>query len=285
MTRIKDSSLAAAAEAELPWLQRYIPLTRRVEADLSRPTMRGHHIGLNIHLDIKMVPVVEALVRAGAHVTVLGCNPHTTRDSVAALMAARGAEVYAWAGMTEAERQESFRWALSHDCEFISEMGGQLLEAAVREGPPSRRTLRGGMEATGSGILRLQALRLPCPCVQLGWPDAETGTAQPPSRGPDGLTHLYHRHGAHVVRAECPGDRIGLARAAVVVTATGRDRVFGADDFPHLADGASSRMRATRVSRSTSLPCDGTRRARSARPSRRSPSKAKWCTCWQRGQC
>ena len=102
MTRIKDPSVAAAAEAELPWLQRYIPLTRRVAADLSRTTLRGRRIGLNIHLDIKMVPRVEALVQAGAQVVVLGCNPHTRRGSVAALMAARGAEVYAWAGMTEA---------------------------------------------------------------------------------------------------------------------------------------------------------------------------------------
>ena len=93
MTSIKDPSLAAAAEAELPWLQRYIPLTRRVAADLSRTTLRDRHIGLNVHLDIKMVPVVEALIQTGTQVVVLGCNPHTTRDGVAALMAARGAEV------------------------------------------------------------------------------------------------------------------------------------------------------------------------------------------------
>lgn len=163
MTRIKDSSLAAAAEAELPWLQRYIPLTRRVAADLSRTTLRGRRIALNVHLDTKMVPVVEALVQAGAQVVVLGGNPHTTRDSVAASMAARGAEVYAWAGMTEAERHEGFRWALSRECEFVSEMGGELLEAVVREGSASHQALRGGMEATGSGILRLQVLRLPVP--------------------------------------------------------------------------------------------------------------------------
>ncbi len=280
MTRIKDPSLAAAAEAELPWLQRYIPLTRRVEADLSRTTLRGRHIGLNVHLDIKMVPVVEALVRAGAHVTILGCNPHTTRDSVAALMAARGAEVYAWAGMTEAERQESFGWALSHECEFISEMGGELLEATVREGSTSRQTLRGGMEATGTGILRLQALRLPVPVFNWDGLTLKQGLHNRHLVGlmvwhtfinvtaltlyarsvlvigyglvGQGIAEYARLLGARVMvcdidpvrlvlarqqGAEPVSMREGLVRAAVVVTATGRDRVLGADDFPRLADG------------------------------------------------
>lgn len=35
MTRIKNPSLAAAAEAELPWLHRHIPLTCRMAADLA----------------------------------------------------------------------------------------------------------------------------------------------------------------------------------------------------------------------------------------------------------
>ena len=60
--------------------------------------------------------------------------------------------------MTEAERQEGFRWALSQECEFVSEMGGELLEAAVREGSASRQKLQAGMEATGSGIQHRIAL-------------------------------------------------------------------------------------------------------------------------------
>jgi len=101
MTRIKDASLAAAAEAELPWLHRHIPLTRRVGAELSAAAFRSRTICLNIHLDITMVPVVDALTAAGATILVLSGHPQTTRGSMAALMAARGAHVYAWAGMSE----------------------------------------------------------------------------------------------------------------------------------------------------------------------------------------
>ena len=280
MTRIKDPSAAGAAEAELPWLQRYIPLTRRVTADLSRTTLRGRRIVLNVHLDIKMVPVVEALVQSGAHVVVLGCNPDTTRDSVAALMAARGAEVYAWAGMTEAERHEGLRWALSRECEFVSEMGGELLETAVREGSASRQTLRAGMEATGSGILRLQALRLPVPVFNWDGLTLKQGLHNRYLVGlmvwhtfinvtaltlyarrvlvigyglvGQGIAEYARLLGAQVLVCDIDPVRLvlarqqgcepvsirdGLARAAVVVTATGHDRVLGANDFPRLADG------------------------------------------------
>ncbi len=280
MTRIKDPSLAAAAETELPWLQRHIPLTRQVAAGLPGGTFRGHSICLNIHLDIKMVPVVDALVGTGARVLVLGCNSHTTRDGVAALMAARGAAVYAWAGMTEDERRDALRWAVGQECEFISEMGGEALEAAVQEGSASRRTLRAGMEATGTGILRLQQLQLPVPVFN--W-DALTLKQGLHNRYLVGLMvwntflnvtalTLYARLvlvigyglvgqgiaeyarllGARVM--VCDRDPVrqlqarqqgcepvtlaaGLPRAAVVVTATGRERVLGPDDFPHLPDG------------------------------------------------
>jgi adenosylhomocysteinase len=242
--------------------------------------LRGHSICLNIHLDIKMVPVIDALVGGGARVLVLGCNPHTTRDSVAALMAVRGAEVYAWAGMTEAERREGFRWALSQGCEFVSEMGGELLEAAAREGSAAHPALRAGMEATGSGILRLESVHLPVPVFN--W-DGLTLKAGLHNRHLVGLMvwntfldvtalTLYARRvlvmgyglvgqgiaeyarllGASVLVCDPDPVRLllarqqgcepvalseGLARAAVVITATGRERVLGADAVALLADG------------------------------------------------
>lgn len=79
MTRIKDPALAAEAEVELGWLRRHIPLTTQIAAGLARADFAGRAICLNVHLDIKMVPVVEALLAAGARVLVLGCNPQTTR--------------------------------------------------------------------------------------------------------------------------------------------------------------------------------------------------------------
>ena len=162
MSRIKDPSRAAVAAADLPWLRRHIPLTA-VAATRLGADLRGRVIALCIHLDLKMVPVVEALLRSGARTLVLGCNPHTTRDEVAAFMSEAGAEVYAWAGMTEAERGTAMAWAAGAGCEFISEIGGDFTSVVVEQHPHRIPPLCASMEATGTGIARLARLSLPIP--------------------------------------------------------------------------------------------------------------------------
>ncbi len=171
MSRIKDQTLSAGAAAALPWLDRNIPVTQQIATDLSPAVLRNHAICLNIHLDLKMIPVVRALRRAEARLVVVGANPHTTRDDVAAAMVALGAEVYAWAGMSEQDRHAAVAWALGRECKFICEIGGDVTAAALSGVTDRRGPLRAAMEATGTGITRLQQLRLSIPVFN--WDDLE----------------------------------------------------------------------------------------------------------------
>jgi len=162
-SRITDPALAARAAAELPWLRRHTPLTAEAGRRLAAAGLRDRVIALNIHLDLKMIPVVEALLAAGARTLVLGCNPQTTRDEVAAFLHRAGAEVYAWAGMSEEERRRAMTWALAEGCEFVSEMGGELTALLLEQLPERVPQLRASMEATGTGIARLRRLEPPLP--------------------------------------------------------------------------------------------------------------------------
>ncbi len=108
MSRIKDQNLSAYAATELPWLHRNTLLTQQIAAALSPAVLQHRTICLNIHLDLKMIPVIKALADAGARLLVLGTNPHTTRDDVAAYMTQVGAEVYACThGLRAAPREDS----------------------------------------------------------------------------------------------------------------------------------------------------------------------------------
>ncbi|MDR7509511.1 MAG: adenosylhomocysteinase [Armatimonadota bacterium] len=273
-----DVSLASSVDAELPWLWRHIPLTRRIAADLRG--LAGRSLCLNIHLDIKMAPVVDALVAAGARVVVLGCNPHTTRDAVVAWMVRRGAEVRARAGMAESDRQAAIRWALGQECEFVSEMGGDVLLAAAGDSRATR-SLRAGMEATGTGIARLQGVALSVPVFNWDGLTLKQGLHNRHLVGlmvwatflqvtlltlygrtvlvvgyglvGQGLADYARRLGARVLVCELDPVRAhlarhhgcevvsldeGLARADVVVTATGREKVISTPQFPLLREGA-----------------------------------------------
>lgn len=162
MGRYPDLALAARADDELPWLHQNIPLTRAIAAGLD-DRVRGARVCLSIHLDIKIIPVVQALLDAGASVTVLAANPMTTRDEVAAHLARAGARVWARHGMGAAESEDALDWAIEQGFAYTSEMGADVTVRLLERHRERAGMVRAAMEATGTGILRVRALGLPFP--------------------------------------------------------------------------------------------------------------------------
>lgn len=149
---------------ELEYLRQQMPLTARVARDFQARELRGVCVAFSVHLDIKIVPVLEALLETGSQVVVVTCNPATVRDEVVVYLRDRGAEVRAWAGMPQAEWEESLCWALGRRPQYLCEMGAELATRAAVDAEVAS-SVRAGMEATGTGIQRLRGLRLPFPVL------------------------------------------------------------------------------------------------------------------------
>lgn len=149
---------------ELEYLRQQTPLTARVAEDFRGRDLRGACVAFSVHLDIKTVPVLEAVLEAGARTVVVTCNPATVRDEVVAYLRDRGAEVRARAQMPPEEWEESFRWALHQRPQYLCEMGAELASRAAAD-PEAASSVRAGMEATGTGIQRLRDLPLPFPVL------------------------------------------------------------------------------------------------------------------------
>lgn len=118
------------------------------------------------HLTLHVAPLFEDLLERGAALVLLTCNPATVDDEVVAHLRTRGARAEAWKDMPAADYQaaidEALAWGPTHTCE----MGADLTAAAHRGGETS---IRAGLEATGSGIDRLQRLDLRYPVFN--WDD------------------------------------------------------------------------------------------------------------------
>jgi adenosylhomocysteinase len=142
---------------ELDWLREFTPATRGAAASL--PPLDGERVLVVCHLDLKMVPYFEALIAEGVEVWACAANPATTRDAVAEYLQASGVRVPARAS-DPPERHAAHLWAaISAGPTLLSEMGADAT-AATRgrlEG------VRGGLEATGTGIKRLAGLDLAYP--------------------------------------------------------------------------------------------------------------------------
>ncbi len=278
MTRIADPALAAdVTAAERAWWRVTLPVTTRVGGEVAALDLSGAQVACFQHVVRDAALMLLPLVRAGARVRVAAVNPDSTDDAGAAYLAAEGAEVWAWAGMTDAEVAAGLDWLRSEPADAISDMGGELIAATAERGGRAR----GALEATRSGLHRLDGVDVPFPV--LNWNDIElkdrihnrhhvgqeawpafsdiTGLAihgRPVlvvGFGPvgQGVALRARALGAVVAVAELDPVRAldalhhgcdvvplaeGLAGAAIVVTATGRDGVLGPGELRRLRDGA-----------------------------------------------
>jgi adenosylhomocysteinase len=141
-------------ESELDWAMRHMPRTRAAVAAL--PDLSGVRLACNMHLDLKMAPLVSGLLDKGAAIYLTTCNPTTVQDDVVAWLERHGAEAYAWRDMSDAEWSASFdralAWAPTHLCEMGADLTTRLHQSNA--GPQ----IIAGLEATGSGISRLNGM-------------------------------------------------------------------------------------------------------------------------------
>ncbi|ATB31151.1 adenosylhomocysteinase [Melittangium boletus DSM 14713] len=254
-----------------------MPLTRAGCEAL--PRLDGIRLACSMHLDLKMVLAVEALLEKGAEVFLTTCNPTTVRDEVVEWLRERGAQAHAWKNMSPESYAEAIERALAWGPTHLCEMGAEFSRALHSRANGSR--VRGSLEATGSGIARLGALspRYPvfnwddlpikeglhnrwlvglstwqafCERTRLtlhgkrvlvvGHGGVGQGVADV-ARAFGGTVEVAERDAARLLEARYAGWEAGpltperLARAEVIVTATGVTGVIGAEEVKHLRAG------------------------------------------------
>ena len=138
-------------DKELNWAMRHMPRTHAAVAAL--PDLQGVRLACNMHLDLKMAPLVAGLLDKGAAIYLTTCNPTTVQDDVVAWLERRGAEAYAWRDMSEADWSTSFDRALAWGPTHLCEMGADLTTRLHQSS--NSLPIKAGLEATGSGINRL----------------------------------------------------------------------------------------------------------------------------------
>lgn len=270
------SDLSADFHRQLNWVRRHLPRTHSVLADLQiKPETR---IAVCTHLDIKMIPVYEALLDQGAHLFITTCDPNTVRDDVVVYLKSKGAEAFAWQGMSEADWLASLKQAVEWQPEYVCEFGGELIERVAQH--PSAQ-LRGALEGTGSGVARVRRCDLGFPVLNWDDLDAKEGLhnrhmvgltawqafcqrtymtlhekqvtllgyglvgqgVAAAARAYGGHVTVVERDPARALMARYDGWATGelndlLARTDVLVTATGAKGIVGFSELSALKDGA-----------------------------------------------
>ncbi|MDP7975029.1 MAG: adenosylhomocysteinase [Thermoprotei archaeon] len=173
MPKIKDPSLASRGELKIGWARTRMPVLSLLKSEYgSKKPLQGKRVGAGLHVTKETAVLVEALMSAGASVSVCASNPLSTQDDVAARLVDEGADVYAWKGMNNEEYYWAVNQVLASRPEIILDDGGDLTVAAIA----SNAQLDGGCEETTTGIIRARALekqgKLRFPLIAVN--DAET---------------------------------------------------------------------------------------------------------------
>ena len=140
---------------EVAWASQNMPRTLRQVAAL--PDLSHVRLACCMHLDMKMIPLVQGLLEKGAKVFLTTCNPTTVQDEVVAWLVERGAEACAWRNMSDTDWQQSWEKAIAWGPTHLCEMGADITTLLHQRGEFGN--VVAGLEATGSGVNRLGDIR------------------------------------------------------------------------------------------------------------------------------
>ncbi|MEW6448018.1 MAG: adenosylhomocysteinase [Bacillota bacterium] len=156
---IRDPDLAPEGQQKIEWVAAHMPVLSAVREEFRRDQpFRDIRIALSIHLEAKTAYLALVLKDGGAEVAATGSNPLSTRDDIAAALAAAGVRVYAWYNPTPEEYHRHLVETLRINPHIVIDDGGDLVHLLHTDLRELSGGVIGGCEETTTGVLRLYAL-------------------------------------------------------------------------------------------------------------------------------
>jgi adenosylhomocysteinase len=166
-----DAALAAAGEDRIAWAAAQMPVLRSIrERFAAERPLEGVTVAACLHVTAETANLVRALVAGGARTALCAANPLSTQDEVAAALAQTdGAEVHAARGEDADAYVAHVQALVALEPDVTLDDGADLVSAVHLLAPAHAPRMRGAMEETTTGLLRVRQLeaegRLRCPVL------------------------------------------------------------------------------------------------------------------------
>ncbi len=157
--KVADISLADRGKLKLDWAESRMPVLMALRAEhAKKQSFKGARIAGCLHVTKETAVLVRTLRAAGAEVSWSGCNPLSTSDEIAAVLAAEATSIYAWHGMNT----QDFYWCIERTLDFRPTLtlddGADLIFTVHHKHPELAKGIIGGTEETTTGVHRLRAM-------------------------------------------------------------------------------------------------------------------------------
>lgn len=147
-----DEDRAFRAEREIGRINAFFPIlpTLGNRWAASRP-WEGRTVALNLHLTTLSGALVRELTLGGGAFVVSSASPATTDKNTVELLRSQGIDVY-----TGADDEDRHKQVLAHEPDLLVDVGFELIGKVLDAGGATAARVKGAVEVTRSGIVRLQ---------------------------------------------------------------------------------------------------------------------------------
>jgi len=157
--KIKNVSLAPQGSLLIEWASMHMPVLNQIKQRFQREKpLVDIMIGACLHVTKETGVLTETLVGGGADVALCGSNPLSTQDEVAAALAEKGINVYAWRGETTEEYYWCVNQVIDHTPQITLDDGADLVSMVHMKRKEALKNIKGGTEETTTGVMRLRAM-------------------------------------------------------------------------------------------------------------------------------
>ncbi|MEM3458249.1 MAG: adenosylhomocysteinase [Candidatus Bathyarchaeia archaeon] len=157
--KVKDSTLASKGHLQIEWASKHMPVLNRIKRKFSKEKpFRDLTLGACLHVTKETAVLVDAFLAGGAKVALCGSNPLSTQDDVAAALAEKGINVFAWRGQTTEEYYWCVEKVIDQQPMITLDDGADLVGTVHSKRTEALPNIKGGTEETTTGVLRLRAM-------------------------------------------------------------------------------------------------------------------------------
>jgi len=157
--RVRDIALAERGRVSIEWAESRMPVLMNLRQRFTiERSLAEIQVGACLHVTKETAVLVETMILGGAKVALCGSNPLSTQDDVAAALARKGVNVFAWKGQSSTEYYECIRSVLAYKPQVTLDDGADLVSTIHSERLDLLGGILGGTEETTTGVVRLRAM-------------------------------------------------------------------------------------------------------------------------------
>jgi adenosylhomocysteinase len=157
--KIKDPKLAPQGALLFEWASKHMPVLNQIKRQFEKEKpLANVKVGACLHVTKETAVLIDALTSGGADVALCGSNPLSTQDEVAAFLAEKGINIYAWRGETTEEYYWCVNKVIDHVPLITLDDGADLVGTIHKKRRGALENVKGGTEETTTGVIRLRAM-------------------------------------------------------------------------------------------------------------------------------